>query len=177
MPLPTEPPPDAVAPERHPDAAQPGTDLGEHYADCFGCGGAVAGGLRLRFTAGEAVSVHAVFEVTKVHQGAPGLAHGGVVAAVFDEALGTACSLVGEPAVTARLETDFRRPVPVGSTLHVHAIVDKRAGRKLYLSARGRLDSPDGPVAATARAMFLVVGVEHFVEHGTLQVPGIELNP
>ena len=59
------------------------------------------------------------FTVTEHHQGAPGLAHGGVVAAAMDEAMGFLLWLLKTLAVTARIEVDFRRPVPVGSTLEL----------------------------------------------------------
>ncbi len=160
------PPADAATAERHPDAPAPGTELGPHYSRCFACGDGSPGGLRIRFTVGEGVTVRSEFAVTEHHQGAPGLAHGGLLACAFDEALGAVSALLREPVVTARLETHFRRPVPVGSTLHIVARIDARAGRKLYLSADGHLDHPDGPRAVQARALNLVVPVEHFIRYG-----------
>ncbi|MQA11338.1 MAG: PaaI family thioesterase [Pseudonocardiaceae bacterium] len=151
--------------ERHPDAPAPGTKLGQHYSRCFGCGD-VPGGLHLTATAGEGVSLTAVFEVTDSHEGAPGLAHGGLLACAFDEALGGANALLRMPAVTGHLETDFRRPVPVGSSLHITARVDGIAGRKVYSSAVGRLNDENGDVALRARALFVIVDVEHFLTHG-----------
>lgn len=154
----------------HPDAPPAGTPLEEHYDGCFGCGSAVDAGLRIRSAVGEYAgrrNVMSTFTVTKQHQGAPGLAHGGLLACAFDEALGSAVGhLLRTPVVTARLETDFRRPVPVGSTLHIVTTLDGVAGRKLYVSGRGHLDSTDGPLAVEAHALFVTVGVEHFVEHG-----------
>jgi acyl-coenzyme A thioesterase PaaI-like protein len=160
------PPEQTRAAERHPDAPAPGTVLPTHYADCFGCGPDTPGGLRITTTAGEGLTVHAEFVVTDGHQGAPGLAHGGLLAAAFDETLGSLAALLRLPAVTGKLETDFRRPVPVESTLYITASVDGIAGRKIYESARGRLGAPDGPVAVEARALFVVVGMEHFIKHG-----------
>ncbi|HWC83606.1 MAG TPA: hotdog fold domain-containing protein [Pseudonocardiaceae bacterium] len=161
-------PPGAAEPaQRHPDAPAPGTPMGPHYVNCFGCGPDRPGGLRLRTMAGEGLTVFAEFVVTDAHQGAPGLAHGGLLAAAFDEALGALGALLRVPAVTGKLETDFRKPVPVGSTLHIAAKVDGISGRKIYNSAVGRLDAPDGPVAVQARALFVTVGMEHFTAHGT----------
>jgi acyl-coenzyme A thioesterase PaaI-like protein len=161
-------PPEQTQPAvRHPDAPAPGTVLPTHFAECFGCGPATPGGLRIVATAGEGLTVRAEFTVTNEHQGAPGLAHGGLLAAAFDEALGYLAVLLRLPAVTGRLETDFRRPVPVGSTLYLTATVHGVAGRKIYESAEGRLNAPDGPVAVRARALFVVVPMEHFARHGT----------
>lgn len=159
-PLATEP----AAP--HPDAPGPGSELGQHYAECFGCGGEIESGLHISSTVGEGRFVHSRFTVTKDHQGAPGLAHGGLLACAFDEALGsTVGNLLRKPAVTGRLETDFLRPVPVGSTLHIAAELDGVAGRKIYVSAKGRLDADDGPLAVRARGLFVTVGFEHFTAH------------
>jgi acyl-coenzyme A thioesterase PaaI-like protein len=94
------------------------------------------------------------------------LAHGGLLAAAFDEALGALIWLLRTPAVTARLETDFRRPVPVGSKLYLDAEVIGVARRNIYTRAVGRLGSVDGPVAVTAAAVFVTVPLEHFVTHG-----------
>jgi acyl-coenzyme A thioesterase PaaI-like protein len=150
-----------------PQAPPPGSKLGMHYSECFGCGDEQDAGLHLQSTVGTGMRVHSQFVVTDAHQGAPGLAHGGLLACAFDEALGAAVgNLLRRPCVTARLETDFRRPVPVGSTLHITATLDGVSGRKIYTSAEGRLDGESGPVAVQARALFIAVGLEHFTEHG-----------
>ena len=163
---PTDPPADAVLPSRHPEAPQPGAGLGAHYAQCFGCGEDRPEGLHLRIEAGEGVSVTAKFEVTPAHQGAPGLIHGGLLATAFDEVMGSVSWLLRIPAVTGRLETDFVKPVPVGRVVHFSAWCVGRAGRKLYHRAEARLDSPDGPLVAKAAALFVSVGLEHFVNNG-----------
>lgn len=111
------------------------------------------------------MDVHGEFEVTEHHQGAPGLAHGGLLSAAFDETLGALNWLLATPAVTARLEVDFRRPVPVGTVLHIDAEIVAVKGRKIYSRAVGHLNSPDGEVAVTAAALFLSVGIEHYEKH------------
>lgn len=166
-PAPTPWPPEPIEPAvRHPDAPAPGTVLPPHYQECFGCGPNVPGGLRITTTVGEGLTVRAQFKVLVDHQGAPGLAHGGLLSAAFDEALGSLAGLLRIPAVTGRLETDFRQPVPVGTTLYITASVLGVAGRKIYEAAEGRLNAPDGPVAVRARALFVTVGMEHFLRHG-----------
>lgn len=151
---------------RHPQAPEPGTPLGSHYDACFGCGEAQAHGLHLVSTAGEGVSVTAEFEVRTAHQGAPGLAHGGVLLSALDETLGSLQWLLRTIAVTGRLETEFLRPVPVGTTLHLRAHCAAVAGRKIYSSAVGRIGSPRGPVAVRADAVFIEVRPEHFTRNG-----------
>jgi acyl-coenzyme A thioesterase PaaI-like protein len=160
------PPPDAIAPVRHPDAPAPGELLGAHYDQCFGCGDDQPHGLHLAARAGEGVSVTAEFTVRPAHQGAPGLAHGGVLVSALDETLGSLSWLRRVIAVTGRLESDFVRPVPVGATLHLSARGTAVAGRKMYAAAEGRIGGPDGPVAVRADALFVEVGLDHFTSNG-----------
>ncbi|MBL0776250.1 PaaI family thioesterase [Streptomyces albidoflavus] len=160
------PPDSALAPVRHPDAPAPGEPIGTHYEHCFGCGGEQPHGLHLAARAGEGVSVTAEFLVRPEHQGAPGLAHGGLLATALDDTLGALNWLLRVISVTGRLETDYLRPVPVGTVLHLSAEVTAVDGRKIYATAEGRLNAPDGPVAVRADALFVEVKVEHFTENG-----------
>lgn len=163
---PTTPPVDAVLPVRHPEAPVPGTLLGSHYAHCFGCGPQHSSGLQLDVRAGEGLDVTAEFTVRPVHQGAPGLAHGGLLTTAMDETLGSLSWLLHLASVTGRLEADFVRPVPVDSLLHIRAWVTGVHGRKLYSAGEGRIGGPDGPVAIRAAALFVQVKLEHFTTHG-----------
>jgi len=156
-------------PERNPQAPVPGAEIASHYSRCFGCGEDHHTGLHMRMYAGSGLTLRAEFTVTEHHQGAPGLAHGGLLAAAFDETLGATNWLLATPAVTGRLETDFRRPVPVGETLYINAEIIGVHGRKVYTRAIGRLGSPDGRVAVTASALFVQVPLEHFVKNGRAQ--------
>jgi acyl-coenzyme A thioesterase PaaI-like protein len=183
----TTPGPSAIVPERHPLAVAPGVEIGSHYRNCYGCGRDHVSGLHMRVVADEGLAIRASLEVGPAHQGAPGLAHGGVLTAALDEALGALNWLIMHPAVTARLEIDFRRPVRVGTVLAIEARIVGVDGRKVYTAAVGRL-GPDGPVAVAASGLFLQVELEHFRKHGRAQevaeaiVPGgtrpaVELNP
>ncbi len=106
--------------------------------------------------------VRGSFLVTEHHQGAPGLAHGGVISAAVDEGMGYLLWLVQHPAVTAHLEIDYRRPVPVGSRLDLEGRVDEMRDRKIYASMEGRVG---GELAVEAKALYLKVDIEHFVPH------------
>lgn len=167
--LPTAPPPDAVLPMRSENAPAAGTPIPSHYRWCFGCGSEHPTGLHMQITAGEGLRVSGVFTASEHHQGAPGLAHGGVLTTAVDEILGSLNWLLAGPAVTARLECDFRRPVPVGSLLHVEAEVVGVKGRKVFTRAIGRLGAPDGPVAVSAAALFIQVPLQHFVDNGSAE--------
>lgn len=142
----------------------PGTPIPSHYRWCVGCGADHPTGLHLEVTAGEGLCVHGRFAVGEHHQGAPGLAHGGVLATALDEVLGSLNWLLGDPVVTGRLEVSYLRPVPVGSALAIEARVEGVDGRKVRASAIGRLE--DGAAAVRASAVFVRVPMGHFLEHG-----------
>ena len=161
----TTPPEGAVIPERHPEAPATGSKIPSHFAHCFGCGEKHPTGLHLVAHVGNAMNITAEFVVSENHQGAPGLAHGGLLSLAFDEALGKLMWLLRAPAVTARLETDFMKPVPMGSKLYISAEITGQVNRKVYCSAVGRLNSPDGEIAVRAAALFVIVPISHFLQN------------
>ena len=152
-------------PPRHPMAPESGTQIPSHFGQCVGCGELHPTGLHIVAHVGEGQNITAVFTVTENHQGAPGLAHGGLLALAFDEALGKLMWLIRSPGVTARLETDFLLPVPIGSTLYISAEITGQVNRKVFCSAVGRLDSIDGPIAVRASALYIIVPMKHFMEN------------
>ena len=124
------------------------------------------------------------FVVAEEHQGAPGLIHGGVLAAAFDEVLGACNWLLLAPAVTGHLSVDFRKPVPVGATVTIRASIDGVDGRKVHTTGDGRFD--DGTLVAEATGLFVQVPLEHFARHGGRRDvdeitrdlrTGLEINP
>jgi acyl-coenzyme A thioesterase PaaI-like protein len=62
--------------------------LPSHYDRCFGWGRDHPTGLHLEMEADSDSTVRGSFLVTEHHQGAPGLAHGGVISAAVDERMG-----------------------------------------------------------------------------------------
>jgi acyl-coenzyme A thioesterase PaaI-like protein len=162
----TTPPAGAAVPTPEAGGPDPGTTLGSHYSRCFGCGTEHPAGLHLAARTPDGATVEAEFTVGEAHQGAPRLAHGGVLAAAMDEVIGMSVYLFRKPYVTGRLETDYLLPVPVGTTLHLRAWCNGIVGRKAYLEAEGRVGAPDGPVAVRAAALFIEVDMAHFAEHG-----------
>jgi acyl-coenzyme A thioesterase PaaI-like protein len=161
----TTAPEGAPIPERHAMAPIAGSKIPSHFGHCFGCGELHPTGLHLVAYAGEGLDITAEFTVNENHQGAPGLAHGGLLSLAFDEALGKLMWLLRAPAVTGRLETDFIKPVPMGSTLHITAEITGQVNRKVYTSAIGRLNSADGEIAVRAAALYIVVPMDHFMNN------------
>ncbi len=161
----TTPPEGAQIPPRHAKAPESGSRIPSHFGHCFGCGELHPTGLHLVAHVGQGQDITAVFTVTENHQGAPGLAHGGLLSLAFDEALGKLMWLIRSPAVTARLETDFILPVPMGTELHISAQITGQVNRKVYTSAIGRLGSVEGPIAVRASALFIIVPMKHFMDN------------
>ena len=119
---------------------------------CFGCGVRNPEGLHIAFEVdGERVTGR--FTARQMHQGFPGVAHGGVAAAVLDEAMGWAMYAAGAWAVTAKMEVRYRRPLPLEEEVIVTASVTRNRGKRL--EAEARLTTGSGEVLAEASALFL----------------------
>ena len=137
----------------------PGDPLPPHQPNCFGCGPRNPAGFQLRCHATEA-GVAGSFQLDARHEGGPGVAHGGVVAAVLDDLLGFLLYRLGRPMVTARLEIDYRRPVVLGVAVDAAAEIVSVEGRKVW--THGELRGRDGTLLAEARGLFVQVGADHF---------------
>jgi acyl-coenzyme A thioesterase PaaI-like protein len=133
-----------------------------HHANCLGCGpeNSASMGLRLHAEGGRVVG-DIVFD--QRHEGAPGFAHGGAVATILDDTLGTVPALLRVPAVTANLSIDYRSPAILGKHLRVEAWAVDREGRKVRLAARM---TNGETVIAEATALFVEVPLEHFGQGG-----------
>jgi acyl-coenzyme A thioesterase PaaI-like protein len=123
-----------------------------HHDLCFGCGQANLFGLQLELERRPEGGVAGRFFVKQDHQGPPGYAHGGVIAAALDEAM--SLLLLGERPylLTARLEVDLKAPAPVGSFVEVEADVEGVEGRTAGLRATATVD---GDLVATAHGTFV----------------------
>lgn len=118
---------------------------------CFVCGPENPVGLRLRFRQ-EGQAVAAEFVPREEHVGWQGVVHGGILAAVLDDAMGNVFYLRGYQALTARMEVRFRRPVRPGDRLRVRAWVAAEDGRTI--TARAELER-DGEVVCSGEGVFL----------------------
>jgi len=66
--------------------------------------------------------------------GPPKYAHGGAIAAVMDDAAGrVAYEGVEKPIRTAKLEVNYRNPIPLLKTVVVESWVERVEGRKYYI--------------------------------------------
>ena len=125
-----------------------------HHDLCFGCGQANLFGLQLELErSGDGVAGR--FFVKQDHQGPPGYAHGGVIAAALDEAMALLVFERGTFAVTGRLELDLLAPAPVGTFVQVSARSESEGRRTLELSADAA--GEDGRPLAAAKGTFVRV--------------------
>jgi uncharacterized protein (TIGR00369 family) len=124
-----------------------------HHDLCFGCGQANLFGLQLELEPSADGGVEGRFFVKQDHQGPPGYAHGGVMAAALDEAMALLLFGRGMFTVTARLEVDLVAPAPVGTFVRVSARLEGEGERTLALAAEAT--GEDGRRLAVARGTFV----------------------
>lgn len=93
------------------------------------------------------------------YQGPPACVHGGIVAALLDDALGRTRHLTGRNCVTGSLDISYKRPTPLNADLVVEARIDEIHERKFLVT--GEI-LHEGQVTASARAVFVFLGEEKF---------------
>ena len=127
------------------------------YGLCFACGPRNPSGLRLRFER-EGDNVTTIFEGREEHQGYPGYLHGGVISALLDEVMSRVSLLENRWTMTARMEVRFRRPISPGQ--RVKAIAARTRTARGFVEAQGRVELPDGKVAAEASGTYAFLSGE-----------------
>lgn len=95
---------------------------------------------------GSGVTARIVF--SDAHEGAPGLAHGGVVAAVFDEFLRRGQPPERRADRSGMLKVRYRTPCPLHTDLSMHGRVKRVEGGRI--SVRGSLHAGEQLVADAA---------------------------
>lgn len=143
---------------------KPGSDgvLPAHQPNCFGCGQDNPAGLQMLMRSSDGCA-RAELVLDRRHEGAPGFAHGGAIAAALDDLFGGVLVILERPAVTASLTVDYRAPVLLGRTLTLAGWCERTEGRKLHLV--GTIHD-SGTLVAEARALFMEVDVAHFAKSG-----------
>ena len=131
------------------------------YQLCFVCGLRNPYGLQLVFRL-ENKTIVADFQPREEHQGFPGIVHGGIVAAVLDEALNRTSLLGKNPAwtMTGRLEVRYRRAVPYGQLLRVRASLGSERGRMLQASGVVTFANDESIVLAEAEGTFMSLSAD-----------------
>jgi len=131
---------------------------GSHFPDCIVTGPANPMGIAAR-TVRDGDDAVVLATLGEAFEGAPGRAHGGIVAALFDEAMGFVLSIACTPAFTGRLTVTYRAPIPLGVALEFRARLTRRDGRKLHMAGEARHGDT---VLAEAESLFVAVDPERF---------------
>ena len=128
------------------------------YQRCFACGQLNPYGLKMVFRF-EGNTIVSDFRPHEEHQGFPGVIHGGVTAAVLDEALNRTSMLTNQPTwtMTGRLEVRYRRYVPYGPLLRVRASLDTQRSRMVQASGKLTLADDESVVFAEGQGTFMAL--------------------
>lgn len=93
------------------------------------------------------------------YQGPPACVHGGIVAALLDDALGRTRHLTGRNCVTGSLNISYKRPTPLNADLKVEARIEEVLERKFRVT--GEI-LHEGQVTASAEAVFVFLDDKKF---------------
>ena len=116
-------------------------------------------GLKIRFFNDGYHNVLARITLGEEYQSYPGIAHGGILATILDETMGRATLSTDDGPreiteerfmFTMKMETRYRKSVPLNEEFTVRARVDKDRGRMVIVS--GEIVLPDDSVAVEAKA-------------------------
>lgn len=134
------------------DALLNSTDPGNR---CFGCSLTNERGLRMPFVRGaEPGVVECRYEAAPHLCGMEGVVHGGVQAALLDEAMGFAIHAgLGDedgPIVTVEFKLRYRRPVPTAAPILVRGRMLRREGANVFVA--GEIVDAEGRVCTEAEA-------------------------
>ena len=124
---------------------------------CFGCGGANDDGMKLTFVQdNERRKIIGRFVLGERYQGGGGMAHGGIIATLLDEAMGKVCRFREVRAVTAQLNVQYLKPVSVHDEIIVEGWEEsEQKGRNLFHI--GEIRNVAGEVLARGQARFVII--------------------
>jgi acyl-coenzyme A thioesterase PaaI-like protein len=95
------------------------------------------------------------------HEGAPGRSHGGIVAALFDDVYGFILEIQAQSAFTGELWVRYEAGVPIGIPIVCTVRLDRREGRKLFMTGELTVGSTDQVLARSA-ATFIAIDPSTF---------------
>jgi acyl-coenzyme A thioesterase PaaI-like protein len=149
-------------PRRQPDIAQHAQDFFP-TSPIMGMANPIAPPVRVRVVDGpdggpREIRAEAWFDWA--YEGPPTCVHGGVIAETFDEMLGAANMVAGNPGMTGTLTVRYRKPTPLRTPLQIEARCLGRDGRKINTWAG---IYHEGVLTAEADGLFIEVGPERFL--------------
>ncbi len=130
---------------------------------CFACGPDNAAGMHLKFTFEKQRRVFVCrFRLDQRYTGPPGHCHGGIIATILDEAMGTVNKLRQVIALTSQMKVDYLRPVPLDKPLRVESREVSVRGRR-HVNV-GEILNQKGEVLARGRALFIAIDPRRFAK-------------
>jgi acyl-coenzyme A thioesterase PaaI-like protein len=122
---------------------------------CFMCGRENNVGLKMVwYNNPESNQVEARITIPEQFNGYPGIAHGGIIAAILDETAGRAVMLNGDfdnLFITLRLNLIYRKPTPTNTPLKVIGWLEHKGSRGMKVAAKLLL--PDETIGAECKAV------------------------
>lgn len=144
---------------------------------CFICGVRNVAGLQVRFFNDGLLGCMARVTLDEHYQGFPGIAHGGIVAALLDEALGRSV-MAQDPnrfMYTAKIEVRYRQPTPLHEMLVLRAQVEKDRQRLAFCVAQ--LTNEDGSVIYADANGTMVSIPQHIIDATDIEEVGWKIVP
>lgn len=125
--------------------------------NCFGCGSQNPIGLHLHFyRLADDDGAWAPWTPTKDYEGYNGMVHGGIICTLLDEIMAWSLYARSTWAVTAKMQTSFRKPVLIGDPVRLVGRVTRDRGRVLEIRGEIRR-AEDNALLAEADSTFMRV--------------------
>ena len=134
--------------------APEGVELGfPEDGGCFGCSPSNPAGMQLRFRR-DGSRVVARYRIPERFHGAPGIAHGGIVATILDEISCAAAVFVADRfVVTGEIVVRYEKPVRVERDLEIDAEI-VRTTHPRYVEIAARIRDADTVLARSSGKFF-----------------------
>lgn len=132
---------------------------------CFICGKKNNLGLKASFYETNTNELITIFRPGQEHQGYPGRLHGGIAAAILDEAIGRNINVGRDDelwGVTLDFSIKFKRPIPLN--VEIKAITKLTEENKRIFKGTGKIVLSDGKIAATAEGKYLKLPIEKIAD-------------
>ncbi len=91
----------------------------------------------------EGRELRAVHSFDAPYNGPPTAVHGGVIALVFDELLGSLGAMLGTGGFTGTLKIVYRSLTPIGQPIRMRSWIDREEGVKIFIKGEMRTGSGD----------------------------------
>ncbi|MGM0365200.1 MAG: PaaI family thioesterase [Actinomycetota bacterium] len=140
----------------------------ENSKMCFVCGLKNRFGLKASFYETDKGELITIFKPGQQHQGYPERLHGGIAAAVLDEAIGRNINMGRDEqlwGVTLEFNIKFKKPIPLGKELK--AFTRLTGENKRFFEGSGEIILPGGEIAATGEGRYLKMPIKKIAKQFT----------